>query len=524
MSTSSLNSPAGHHRQCYVQHPNAAAVNGAMSMYLHAEHYGLSKVSKSHGQSIGLAVFAGAFIALAFVFYITVTTGATGSWGLVRLAGGLAFSLGLMLVVICGGELFTSTVLSTVAWAQKQVNTNALLICWLRVYIGNLFGALMMLGLVFAGGMHQLDGGLWGVNALNIAQHKLHYGWGQAFVLGVLCNMLVCLGVWMTFASKDALTKAILLMLPVAMFVSSGFEHSIANLFMVPLGIAIVHFADASFFVSAGVDATQYSDLTISNFILHNLIPVTLGNIVGGGVLVGLGYWLIEKQPKPAIVLQVAPPPLAECITPLAVKKSVTQLPSSLAESVNQAVTQNAYVQAHPLSVEPSGDLSMPKSIQKLNVSDIMNTTPFTLTPELSVYEGLKRLSNANERGAPVIDEQQRLLGFISQQDLLRSLWSEEYVRGIAYKVADLMQTQVLTVAPNDAVADLIELMVVDRNKLFPVNQMGVLTGSTFASYEERLRHAYANKPSSFPVVEAGKLLGMISREAIAARVSRVYG
>jgi len=165
----------------------------------------------------------------------------------------------------------------------------------------------------------------------------------------------------------------------------------------------------------------------------------------------------------------------------------------------------------------------MPKSIQKLNVSDVMNPTPFTLTPELSVYEGLKRLSDADERGGPVIDKEQRLLGYVSQQDLLRSLWSEEYVRGISYKVADLMQTQVLTVAPNDAVADLIELMVVDRSKLFPVSEMGILTGNTFASYEERLRRAHANKPSSFPVVDEGKLLGVITREGIAAKVCAVY-
>ncbi|QYJ87505.1 formate transporter FocA [Shewanella mesophila] len=481
----------------------------ALSMYQQAERYGVTKVKKAYWQSLGLAAFAGAFIALAFVFYITVTTGSSSSWGLVRLAGGLAFSLGLMLVVICGGELFTSTVLSSVAWAQKLVSTKELLACWVRVYIGNLFGAMLMLTLIITARMYELDGGLWGVNALNIAQHKLHHGWAQAFALGVLCNMLVCLGVWMTFASKDALTKAILLMLPVAMFVSSGFEHSIANLFMVPLGIVIANFAHSGYFDAAGITAAQYSDLTLANFIWNNLIPVTLGNIVGGGLLVGLGYWIIERKPQQTSDLHIAPPTLAECLSPF-------NSPSiqSLTNTVNGT---------HSLLVTPSGDVSMPKSIQKLNVSEVMNQTPFTLTPELSVYEGLKRLSDANERGASVVDAQQRLLGYISQQDLLRSLWSEEYVRGIAYKVADLMQTQVLTVAPNDAVADLIELMVVDRNKLFPVSEMGILTGNTFASYEERLRRAHASKPSSFPVVDEGKLVGVITREAIAAKVCDVY-
>jgi len=465
-----------------------------LSLYQQAETYGQSKVVKAVWQSFGLAAFAGAFIALAFVFYITVTTGSsTSPWGMVRLVGGLAFSLGLMLVVICGGELFTSTVLSSVAWAQKQVSTSELLKCWLRVYLGNLLGALLMLALIMSARMYELDGGRWGLNALNIAQHKLHHGWLQAFVLGVLCNMLVCLGVWMTFASRDALTKAILLMLPVAMFVSSGFEHSIANLFMVPLGISIQHLASPEFFASLGVTAGQYSDLTIKHFIFNNLIPVTLGNIVGGGAFVGLGYWLIEHAAKPE------QQPLAKCLTQL---NSPT----------------------HLYSVSSSGEQpKMPKTIQKLRVQDLMDSKPMTISPELSVYAGLKQLTDEKSRNAAVLDDKQRLLGFVSQQDLLRRLWSEEFARGVSDKVSDLMQTEVLTVSPQDSVSELIELMVVDRSKLFPVNDSGILTGNTYKSYEERLRFASASKPSVFPVVDKGVLCGVITREAIAQKVCDIY-
>ncbi len=260
-----------------------------------AEGYGLDKVAKSSWQSFGLAIFAGAFIALAFVFYITVTTGSQGSWGMTRFIGGLAFSLGLILVVVCGGELFTSTVLSTVAWAQKKVTNSDLVKTWGRVYAGNFVGAMLMVLLIFLAGMYQLDGGRWGLSALNIAQHKLHHSWTQAFVLGILCNMMVCLGVWMTFATKDVLTKVVLVMLPVAMFVSSGFEHSIANMFMVPMGIAIHQFADPAWFEALNISPDKYADLTVMNFVFNNLIPVTLGNIVGGGVFVGLGYWLVDN-------------------------------------------------------------------------------------------------------------------------------------------------------------------------------------------------------------------------------------
>lgn len=293
-----------------IDRTNSAEKGGTLSidnsLLSLASEYGVNKVNKRASQSFGLAIFAGSFIALAFVFYITVTTGASGtSWGLVRLMGGIAFSLGLILVVVLGGELFTSTVLSTVAWAKGRVSTKALAICWGRVYMGNFVGACLMLTLVLMAGLHQLDDGLWGLNALKLAQHKIHHSWLQALSLGVLCNLLVCLGVWMTFACKDTLTKAVILVLPVAMFVSSGFEHSIANLFMVPLGIAIHSlfswgWLSESGALSAGV-VSEFSDLTWLNFISHNLIPVTLGNIIGGGVFVGLGYLCIE--PKASVSL-----------------------------------------------------------------------------------------------------------------------------------------------------------------------------------------------------------------------------
>jgi formate transporter len=466
------------------------------SLYQQAENYGKAKVIKPVWQSFGLAAFAGAFIALAFVFYITVTTGSEGgSWGLVRFTGGLAFSLGLMLVVICGGELFTSTVLSSVAWAQRRVTTRDLIKCWCRVYIGNLLGAVIILILVMLARMYELDGGQWGLNALKIAQHKLHHGWVQAFVLGILCNMLVCLGVWMTFSSKDILTKAILLMLPVAMFVSSGFEHSIANLFMVPLGIAIYQLAQPEFFIALGIDATQFADLTFSHFIVNNLIPVTLGNIVGGGVFVGLGYWFIESM---------NPQQVAENV------KSVPQERVQHSTQINQLGSSVDVV-------------NMPTSIQQLSVKDLMDTDPFTVTADLSVYAGLTLLTDNGCRSAPVIDGDKRLVGFISQQDLLRSLWSAEFARGVSYKVSDLMQKEVMTLSPQDSVAELIELMVVDRNKLFPVNEHGILTGNTFISYEERLRSASADKPSMFPVLDKGVLCGVITRDAVAKKVCAIH-
>jgi len=262
-----------------------------------ASDYGYNKIHKGLLSSLVSSIFAGMFIAIAFIFYITVTTGASAeaSWGITKLAGGVVFSLGLILVVVCGSELFTSTVLSSVAWGQKRITTMEMLGCWLRVYLGNFIGAILMLLLVVGAKMYLQDGGQWGINAMHIAQHKLHHTWLQAFSLGILCNLLVCLGVWMTFTTKDILTKLVLVILPVAMFVSSGFEHSIANMFMVPLGIAFQHLFSPELLAQLGYSSNAFADLTISHFIVNNLIPVTLGNIVGGAVIVGLGNWVISQ-------------------------------------------------------------------------------------------------------------------------------------------------------------------------------------------------------------------------------------
>ena len=464
-----------------------AQVAQAPNMFDQAAQYGQDKATKSPWQSFGLAVFAGAFIALAFVFYITVTTGAAGApWGLIRLAGGLAFSMGLILVVVCGGELFTSTVLTTIAWAKGSITSQQLLACWARVYCGNFIGALVILLLVMAGGMWQLDGAQWGLNALHIAQHKLHHSWGQAFALGILCNLLVCLGVWMTFSSKDVLTKSVLLILPVAMFVSSGFEHSIANLFMVPLGIAIEHFTGGELFAALGIPAGQFSDLTLTNFISHNLVPVTLGNIVGGGVFVGLGYWAVDQGKK---------------------------------DKTHQA-TQNFTISNSLLNTNKE-ESAMKMAINNLVIRDVMDVKPVTLMPEMNVYQALELLAQNDVRSAPVVDQQQRLLGFISEQDLLRGLWSEEYSAELQLLVRDLMQFEMLTVEPSDSIIQLLELMIVDKEKLFPVSDSGMYMGGGYQSYEERLRSARANRPSAYPVVENGRLCGMIRREQVLTRLVR---
>ena len=255
---------------------------------------GFSKATKDPVKSFLLAVTAGIHIGIAFVFYTTITTGSEGMpWGLVRLAGGLGFSLGLILVIITGGELFTSSVLTMVARACNKINSKNLILNWMVVYIGNLIGALLLVGIMLMAKQYMFDHGEVGINTMKIAQHKLHHDFFQAVALGVMCNVLVCIAVWMTFSGRSLNDKIMVTILPVAMFVSSGFEHCIANMFQVPMAICIKEFASPEFWQMTGANPLDFADLNLKNFVVNNLIPVTIGNIIGGGIFVGMGYWLI---------------------------------------------------------------------------------------------------------------------------------------------------------------------------------------------------------------------------------------
>jgi formate transporter len=499
-----------------VSHLSLIDKPAVISPFEKAAEYGHAKVTKHFGQSFGLSVFAGAFIALAFVFYLTVTTGSSqSSWGLVRFSGGIAFSLGLILVVVLGGELFTSTVLSAIAWAQKRVTTKQLLGCWMRVYVGNLCGAMLILVLVMMSKMYALDANEWGLNALHVSQHKIHHDWSQAFALGTLCNLLVCLGVWMTFSCKDALAKSLLLILPVAMFVSSGFEHSIANLFMVPLGIAIQQFAGNEYFTALGVMPQAFADLTISNFVFNNLIPVTLGNILGGAVFVGLGYFWIDnantKITDDVPTLHINP-----------VAQSQIQSHAISEEYQHSSLALQTQYQSSQFQSNQK-DLAMKNKIQKLIVSELMDTKPTTLSVDTYIYQALTLLAKNNHRSAPVVDDDNQLLGFVSEQDLMRSLWSEEFASSLPISVKDIMQTKMLTVAPTEKIVQLLEFMVVDKKKLFPVTDSGMYISGGYQSYEERLRDASAAVPSAYPVVENGRLCGVIRREALMQMLAKLY-
>ncbi|OBT17219.1 formate transporter FocA [Vibrio sp. UCD-FRSSP16_10] len=455
------------------------------SLTMQAADYGHKKVLKPFKQSFGLSMFAGAFIALAFVFYITVTTGSAESgWGMTRFIGGLAFSLGLMLVVVCGGELFTSTVLSSIAWAQKRVTTKQLLGCWARVYLGNFAGAILTLAFIMMAKMHLLDHGNWGLNALSISTHKLEHSWWQAFSLGVMCNLLVCLGIWMSFSSKESASKAFFVLLPVAMFISSGFEHSVANMFMVPLGMAIKAAGDPMILSAASDAGIHLELLTIKQFITANLIPVTLGNIFGGAVLVGLAYWSIE--PKQNATSSIYP-------------------------------IKNSDIHYSSLN---SLEHAMLEKMKNLRVADLASDEQVTFSEELNCHSALKLLIDNNQAGAAVLGQDHQVKGFISQQDLLRALWGQDFDMNAAVQVKDYMQTPVCTLSPEQSILSALEPMIVDQDTLYPVNQGGFYMGGPALSFSERLAKAASKMPSAYPVVFNGQYVGLLNRDAIALWVA----
>ena len=253
-------------------HPTDLDAYRPAEMALRVQTAGVAKAHLATLPLFVLGILAGAFIGFGALFYLVVITGAGDLFGPVRLLGGVAFSLGLILVVVGGGELFTGNTRLVMAWAGRQVSTRALLRNWAIVYVANFLGALLLVWAVLAAGTLDLMDGEVGRTAVRIASAKLSLSPVAAFARAILCNALVCLAVWLTFAAEDATGKILAILWPITAFVALGFEHSVANMFLLPLGLA------------AGANTT------VAQFAGEFAI-VTFGNIVGGAGGVAIAYW-----------------------------------------------------------------------------------------------------------------------------------------------------------------------------------------------------------------------------------------
>lgn len=268
-----------------------------------AERIGQTKAKADAISTFVLALLAGAFIALGALFSTTVIAGTGDSlpYGVTRLLAGVVFSLGLILVVVGGAELFTGNNLIVMAWAGRKVSTGGLLRNWAIVYAGNFTGAMGTALLVYWSGQYRFGHGAIGAAALSTANAKAGLDFGQAVVLGILCNVLVCLAVWLTYSARSTTDRILAIVPPVAAFVAAGFEHSIANMYYFPVALLIKEGAPASFWADTARPPAMFPDLTWQAFLLRNLLPVTLGNLIGGALLVGAVYWFVYLRPRTAV-------------------------------------------------------------------------------------------------------------------------------------------------------------------------------------------------------------------------------
>lgn len=249
----------------------------------------IKKANKPFVSSFLLGVLAGAFIGLGALFYTLVKSDSTYSFATKQIFGGFVFSLGLILVVVAGAELFTGNNLISVGWAEKKVSTKKMIRNWIIIFFSNMLGAISLAVIIYLSGHLNMNGGAIGKTYLKMAEAKCSLSFTTAFFKGVLCNILVCLGVWMAMGGKTITDKVFAIIFPITLFVAAGFEHSIANLFIIPLGLLAQHFDDTHTAIT--------HNLSILGM-FRNIVPVLLGNIVGGSIMIGLMYHFIFLKKK----------------------------------------------------------------------------------------------------------------------------------------------------------------------------------------------------------------------------------
>ena len=248
------------------------------------EEVGVAKARLPLLQTAMLGMLAGAFIALGALYFTLVASDAALGFAATRIAGGVVFSLGLLLVVVAGAELFTGNNLLAMAWAAGRISAREVLRNWAVVCAANFAGAAGIALLAWLSGHAQMNGGAVGATVLKIAAAKAALPAWQAFFLGVLCNILVCMAVWMAMAGRSVVDKAVAIVFPISAFVAAGFEHSIANMYFFPFALLLK---------AGGAALPAGGEAVTAGAMLANLGPVIAGNIVGGSVLVALVYWVI---------------------------------------------------------------------------------------------------------------------------------------------------------------------------------------------------------------------------------------
>lgn len=263
------------------------------------ETIGVGKANLDLLTKFTLAMLAGVFIAFGAILFTFVVHDSKLSFGLTQLIGGISFCLGLILVIVAGAELFTGNNLLIMAFISKKITLKQLARNWTVVYFGNFIGALSMVLWIYLSRQWAANNNLVGAKALLIANAKVGLSFWVAFSRGVLCNALVCLAVWLCMGCRSTADKILSILFPITAFVALGFEHSVANMYFIPMGLLLKNntlVLEAAATMAGKVN--DFSNLSVSGLLMNNLLPVTLGNIIGGGVLVGIVYWFIYLRHK----------------------------------------------------------------------------------------------------------------------------------------------------------------------------------------------------------------------------------
>lgn len=254
-----------------------------------AEASGIRKANRDTISALFLAIQAGSFIAFGAALSSFVAHDSSLALGMTRLIAGIVFSLGLILVIIAGADLFTGDTLMVMAMFTGAVTCKRMLRSWLIVFVGNFIGSLSIVLLVHLSGHWLGNNGLIGARALEIANAKVNLTFTQAFASGMLCNILVCLAIWLCYSARSVADKILAIVFPITAFVAMGFEHSIANMYFIPSGLLLK--GDPA--ITGQLAAMDLANLNLYGFFVRNLVPVVIGNMVGGAIFVGTVYWIL---------------------------------------------------------------------------------------------------------------------------------------------------------------------------------------------------------------------------------------
>ncbi|MBW8039758.1 MAG: CBS domain-containing protein [Planctomycetes bacterium] len=368
-----------------------------------------------------LSVLAGVFIAFGAILYTYVIHDSSLSLGMTKLIGGMVFCLGLVLVIVAGAELFTGNNLIVMACVSRRITIVRLLRNWIIVFCGNFAGSLVVVWLVSQSGQWTSSGVAVGVKALMIANGKVNLAFGQAISRGILCNILVCLAVWLCFSCRSVTDKILAIIFPITAFVALGFEHSVANMYFIPAGLLLKQTPQV---LSAAEkmlgQAPDLSRLTIFGFLIRNLLPVTIGNIIGGGLLVSIIYWFVylrRAAAEPVRKIMTKGPPtiapdktVAEAVETMK-RHSVGSVLVGESEDKAVGIVSEADIVRKVLAAGTKPDT--------VKVTEIMSSPLISVDVKTPVYKIYNTMTEHRIRHLVITDKDQKV-GFVSVKDLLR--------------------------------------------------------------------------------------------------------